>query len=126
MFAAHAALQRLWDGELTIHADSDRVARRCVETPTDVAPPPVPEPETLKAKPVRVSKPSRPPPPRTGPNVVSFGSSSSALVALPRRTIQKHTIRREETLPTLSDRRDERASYSSAISQACAAYKCLL
>lgn len=59
-------------------------------------------------------------------NVVSFSSSSSALVALPRRAIQKHAIRREETLRTLGDRRNERANYSSAIAEACSAYKGLL
>jgi hypothetical protein len=122
MLAAEATLQRLWNGSLSIEANSARVARRCappvasvITTATPILEPPP------KPKPVKVRKPS-PQPPR--PNLVSF--SSNALVALPRRNIQKHVIQREETLRTLAERRNERASYSSAIDKACSAYKSLV
>ena len=125
--AAAMSLQRLWDHqELTFEADSARVERRFK------LPPPPPQmqavvtenpPMVPQVVPPKLPK-ARVPPQRPSVSLPLVASSNITLVALPRRgAIHKHTIRREESLMTLSERRRERERFSTAIAEACVAYR---
>jgi hypothetical protein len=123
--AAARSLQRLWNcQELTFEADSARVARRHNPPPVKVVMVTPEEPPTVQkvvpSNPPKAKMPSQ----RPSIGLPLVATTTSALVALPRRgAIQKHTIRREESLLTLAERRRERGLFSSAIAEACAAYR---